>query len=225
MTSTDAATIVVAEGEPLSRSALADVIGSLGLRVVGEAGDAATARAAVLRQRPDLLLVDVDLGGPGAGIAIARRVREDAPGTAVLAVADVEGAHTVLALLEAGALGYVPRNSDLSQFARTLGAALRGEPCLPRRILGDVLASLLERRRIAGEVDDRYGRLSSRERQVLGLLSRGADNGDIARELFISPETVRTHVQNVLGKLRVHSRVEAAALAVTHGLVDDGSAA
>ncbi len=225
---TSGATVVVAETDALSRTALSDVLTSqLGMTVVAETADPAAARTALVRHRPALLLVDLDLGRPEGGLDLLRMRAEASPGTAGLGIADSEDTAVVIRLLRSGARGYVPRRGSLPEFVRTVGAALRGEACLPRRVMADVLSELLEQRRAVHAVAGRYSRLSARERQVLGLLGRGADNADIARRLVISPETVRTHVQNVLGKLEVHSRVEAAALAAAHGFAegDGGTAA
>lgn len=222
------ATVIVADTDALSRTALCDVLtAELGMTVVANTADPAAARMALARYRPALLLVDIDLGRSEGGLDLLRARGDTSSATAALGIADREDPTVVISLLRAGACGYVPRSGSLPQFVSTVRAALRGEACLPRRVMAAVLSELLEQRRAVHAVAGRYSRLSAREREVLGLLGRGADNTDIARALVISPETVRTHVQNVLGKLEVHSRVEAAALAVAHGFSegDGGTAA
>ena len=95
-----------------------------------------------------------------------------------------------------------------------------GETIVPGRMLGPLLQRLIRRRREQRDALDRMSRLTRREREVLGLLAEGADNDTIAERLVISPETARTHVQNVLVKLEVHSRVEAAAFVMRHDMLD-----
>jgi DNA-binding NarL/FixJ family response regulator len=113
----------------------------------------------------------------------------------------------------------VSRDEGLADMLRNIRAAIRGEACVPRRLLGGVLAELIARRRRDDAVQQKYERLSRREREVLSLLAEGSDHMHIARLLVISPQTARTHIQNILEKLEVHSRVEAAGLALEHNLV------
>ena len=92
-----------------------------------------------------------------------------------------------------------------------------GETLIPSRMLGPLLTNLLRRKKDQDRAHDRIARLTRREREVLALLADGADNDDIGRALVISPQTARTHVQNILGKLSVHSRLEAAAFVTQNG--------
>jgi DNA-binding NarL/FixJ family response regulator len=91
-------------------------------------------------------------------------------------------------------------------------------------MLGGLLDRLVNRRREQSDAVRRMGRLTPREREVLALLAQGGDNDSIARDLVISPQTARTHIQNVLVKLGVHSRLEAAAVAIRNGLLDTAGA-
>jgi DNA-binding NarL/FixJ family response regulator len=98
---------------------------------------------------------------------------------------------------------------------------LRGEAVVPRRLLGALLGTLIQRRRRDNEAAARFARLTRREREILTLVADGEDRQSIARALFISPQTARTHIQNMLTKLEVHSRIEAARFAHEHGYTDD----
>jgi DNA-binding NarL/FixJ family response regulator len=109
-------------------------------------------------------------------------------------------------------LGFLSRDSSLDRVVYDIQGALRGEACLPRDKLAPVLRLLIERRREDDERAERLGRLSRRETEVLDHLATGATNEQIAGTLFLSQATVRTHVQNILTKLEVHSRLEAIAL-------------
>jgi DNA-binding NarL/FixJ family response regulator len=137
----------------------------------------------------------------------------------VLVLIDTQDATEILSALETGAVGTVSRDDRLDDVLRTVRGALRGEACVPRRLLGSVLGELIARRRRDDAVQLRYGRLSRREREVLALLAEGLDHTRIATALVISPQTARTHIQNILEKLEVHSRLEAAGLALEHDLV------
>ena len=112
------------------------------------------------------------------------------------------------------------RDLDLRRAGAVGQAALRGEACVPRGMLGSLLRDLIERRRRDDEALARYRRLTGRERDVLRMLARGADVNDIAPALVLSPQTVRSHLQHVLDKLEVHSRAEAVAFVLEHDLLD-----
>lgn len=124
------------------------------------------------------------------------------------------------ACLEAGASGFHTKDLSLDELGAALDAMLRGEAVIPRLMLGGLLKDLIHRRRQDDAADERYGRLTRREREILVIVAAGGDRDDIARTLFISPQTARTHIQNVLTKLDVHSRLEAANFAVEHGYAD-----
>lgn len=122
----------------------------------------------------------------------------------------------MLAALEAGALGYVSREEQVDRLVYDVRGALNGQACLPRDKLASVLRLLIERRRQEDEQTGRLRGLSRREKEVLTHLGHGLSNEEIASVLFVSRATVRTHVQNILRKLQVHSRLEA--IAVAQGL-------
>jgi two-component system nitrate/nitrite response regulator NarL len=215
-----AAALVLAEVPSLFRAALVEALDAeRDLEVVGVAGSGAEAHALVQRLRPELLLVAVHLDQRNAGLRLSRAVQDVGSPPHVLVLIDTQDATEILSALETGAVGTVSRDDRLDDVLRTVRAALRGEACVPRRLLGSVLGELIARRRRDDAVQLRYGRLSRREREVLALLAEGLDHTRIAMALVISPQTARTHIQNILEKLEVHSRVEAAGLALEHDLV------
>jgi DNA-binding NarL/FixJ family response regulator len=124
------------------------------------------------------------------------------------------------ACLAAGASGFQTMDVSLDELGGALDAVLRGEAVIPRLMLGGLLKNLIDRRRQDEAADERFGRLTRREREILVLVAAGGDRNDIARKLFISPQTARTHIQNVLAKLDVHSRLDAATFAIVHGYAD-----
>lgn len=133
--------------------------------------------------------------------------------TSVLILAPEVRESEMLAALEAGALGYVSREEQVDRLVYDVRGALNGQACLPRDKLAPVLRLLIDRRREEDARTERLRRLSRREQEVLTHLRDGLNNDEIASELFLSRATVRTHVQNILRKLQVHSRLEAIAAA------------
>jgi DNA-binding NarL/FixJ family response regulator len=160
--------------------------------------------------RPDLVLVDAAFGLEGSPNLVTR-VLGTHPATRVLVLGDDHDADLLLAAIRAGAAGVVGKTYGASTVLRVAGAVLDGEGAIPRSML---LA--LARRMVAEDraADSPLARLSPRERQVLARLSRGWDNDRIGRDLFISHHTVRTHIQNILEKLGMHSKLEAATFAM-----------
>jgi DNA-binding NarL/FixJ family response regulator len=212
--------IYLADEHALFRAALRVALDSQAdLCVVGECGNGAELVEEVRRRLVDVLIVDITLPGRN-GFEVCADIRAAELPVRVLAMSDSAEDKTLLQALEAGADGYVTRDGRLADMVGAARAVMRGEACVPRRMLGGLLQSLIQRRRATDDVQARYDRLSRREKETLALLGRGYDHEAIARELVISPQTARTHIQNVLGKLAVHSRLEAAALAIEYGFSD-----
>jgi DNA-binding NarL/FixJ family response regulator len=139
----------------------------------------------------------------------------------VIVFSGQEDERVLLEALEAGAAGYLSKESPLAELIEATRAVHRGEALVPPRMLGAVLQRLIQRRRERDAALRRLGGLTRREREVLGWLAQGADNDEIARHLVISPETARTHIQNLLGKLGAHSRLEAAAFVIQNGVMEE----
>ncbi|HEX9123136.1 MAG TPA: response regulator transcription factor [Actinomycetota bacterium] len=211
--------VLIADEQSLFREALC-----LGLRrevrleVVGQARDGHQAIAEAERSAPDVAVLDSNLPNPD-GISVIPILRGRVPGCRVLIMSGQEDQRTLLDALEAGASGYLPKDRPLHELVDATLAISRGETVVPRSMLGPLIERLLRRRRGQDDAVRRVSKLSRRERQVLGLLAQGADNDVISQQLVISPQTARTHVQNILGKLSVHSRLEAAAFARQSGIL------
>jgi len=126
----------------------------------------------------------------------------------------------LLRAIETGADGYSSGVTGLSGLVEAIEAIARGESVVPPAMLGPLLRRLIERQREAAQAAERLVKLTPREREVLGLLVDGLDHEGIAEQLYISPETARTHLQRVLRKLGVRSRVEAITLVAQTGLAD-----
>jgi len=207
----------VADDHPVVREGLRSFLASRpGLDVVGEAADADGLVAAAEELQPDVVLVDLMM--PGGGIEAIHRLQSlDAPPRA-LVLTSFAGDDQVIPALRAGAAGYLLKDVDpvdLEAAIRTVhaGGALL-DPSVAARVIDEVRAPT------GPPDDDRLGRLTPREREVLAALARGRSNREIAAELFVSEKTVKTHVSSVLSKLRVNDRTQAALYAVRHGLAD-----
>lgn len=138
----------------------------------------------------------------------------------ILVLGDDADVELLTACLAAGAAGFQTKAVSLDELSASLHAVLRGEAVVPRRMLGALLGSLIERRRRDDAATARFDRLTRRERETLQLIARGHDRAEVAHHLVISPETARTHIQNVLTKLEVHSRIDAARFAHDHGFAN-----
>lgn len=210
--------VLLADEQALFREAMKVVLGSQeDLEVVAEAKDGLQAVSEAERNKPDVALLDAGLPNCD-GIRATSLIVDRVPGCKVIVFSDQEDERVLLDALEAGASGYLSKESPLTELIEATRAVHRGEALVPPRMLGAVLQRLILRRRERDDALRRVGKLTRREREVLGLLAGGADNDDIARKLVISPETARTHIQNLLGKLQVHSRLEAAAFVIQNGL-------
>ena len=213
--------LLLADSQSLFREAVRAVLADGGeIEVVAEAGDGRSALGEAIRSEPEVAIVDSELPN-GDGIATTRAIRRSVPTCSVVFLATAEVPATLLAAVEAGATAFLTRETPLRDLVEATAAVHRGEAFIPAHMLRDLLTRLVERRQDRDLALRRLGRLTRREREVLGLLAQGADNDRIALALVISPETARTHVQNLLGKLEVHSRLEAAAFVAQRGLLEE----
>lgn len=163
--------------------------------------------------QPSAAVVDVAFAGEQEN-RVCRTLHQQL--VAVIFVTRRDSPH--LELLEAGAQGIVLAADGIDGVVTALETVLAGDPYVPPYLLGTVLRGLIEQGRKGAVGSGQVDRLSPREREVLGLLGAGADHREIAARLTISPHTAKTHINRLLGKLGVHSRTEAAALARAHGV-------
>lgn len=213
--------VLLADEQVLFREAVKVVLtNEPDLDVVGEAHDGIQAVDEVDRLRPDVVLLDAELPNRD-GISAAQEIAELAPGCRVIVLSAREDEQVLIEAMEAGASGYLSKEAPLSELIDATRAVHRGEALVPPRLLGALLQRLIRRRRERDDALRRLANLTRREREVLMLLAQGADKDGIAQQLVISPETARTHLQNVLGKLGVHSRLEAAAFVIQNGILED----
>jgi DNA-binding NarL/FixJ family response regulator len=213
--------VLLADEQSLFREAVRVVLSSEGdLDVVAEARDGVQAVAEAERTQPDVALLDANLPNCD-GIRATQLILARVPDCRVIVFSGQEDERVLLEAMEAGASGYLSKEAPLAELIEATRAVHRGEALVPPRMLGALLQRVIHRRRERDEAIKQMTNLTRREREVLALLAQGADNDMIAQRLVISPETARTHVQNVLGKLGVHSRLEAAAFVTQNGILDD----
>jgi NarL family two-component system response regulator LiaR len=184
------------------------------ITVVGEAVNGLAAVRAVQAKRPDVVLMDLVMPEMN-GIEATRRIRAESPGTRVLALTSFSTDDLVFPALKAGAVGYLLKDADSKELVRSIRQAHRGKSSLHPAIARKVLDGFCDTQHPRARPES----LTDREREVLELLTRGLTNHQIARELDVSQATVRTHVSNILGKLHLANRVQAALHAIKSGLV------
>lgn len=213
--------VMIADGQALFREAVKVVLsGQDDLLVIAEATDGYQAVAEAERTCPDIAFLDAELPN-GDGISAARQISRQVPSCRVVVVSDQEDEQILMDALEAGASGYLSKRSPLVALVAATRSVHRGEALVPPSMLGGLLRQLIQRRRERDDALRQMARLTRREREVLALLTQGSDNDGIAQELVISPDTARTHIQNALTKLGVHSRLEAAAFVTQNGLLEE----
>jgi two-component system response regulator DevR len=216
----NAVRILVADSHSLFREAVKVALdGEPDLQVVAEAGDAIHALAEAERRHPDVAVVDEEL--PGGGTAVLRTLSERFPSTKGIILGAEEDLDFLIEALLAGASGYVSKLSPLDELVEATRAVSRGETPVPRRLIGALLSRLLVARTEKEQALRLVARLTGRERQVLALLAQRCDRRTIAESLMISPQTARTHIQNIFAKLAVHSQLEAAAFVTQNGILDE----
>lgn len=182
------------------------------LKVIGEAGDAAEAVRRTAELQPDVVLLDNHL--PGAtGVQSLCGLREAAPRARIVLLTVSEDEEDLHSALRGGASGYLLKTIEGDELSRSIHRIVRGEPVVSAELTGKLAAAVQRGGPAAGDAPDPLAQLSAREQQVLEEIARGASNKEIARVLCIAETTVKIHVQNILRKLGMTSRVQAAVAA------------
>jgi DNA-binding NarL/FixJ family response regulator len=199
----DAPTVVIADDHPTIRLGVRMALLEAGMRVLAETADREGAIEAVLREQPDLCLLDIHM--PGGGIEAAAALAVMAPHTAVVMLTVSTSMEDVLAALRAGAVGYLPKDTPPDRLPAALRGVLAGEPALPRAFVGPVLGELHRPSARASDPEE----LTKREAQIMHMLGAGLRTAEIAKALTVSPVTVRRHISAAVAKLGVADRREA----------------
>jgi DNA-binding NarL/FixJ family response regulator len=207
-------TIVLSDDHEVFLEGLRMVLeGEAGLTIAGTAHDGDSALRLVAEHAPDVLLLDLHMPGTEPAAVIARS-KAVAPATKILVLSADTRREAVASAIGAGADGFVPKDASSRQVVRAIQTIVRGEDPYVSYVSPSPMPSHEPGAALLAQT------LSPRERHVLKLLAAGHSNRQIADECYLSLNTVRTHVQNILVKLGVHSKLEAAAFAMRHGLVD-----
>ncbi|OLR90561.1 response regulator [Actinokineospora bangkokensis] len=177
------------------------------VEVVGEAGGVAEAVAGIAHHHPDVVLLDVHMPD-GGGAEVLRRVRKSGQDVVFLALSVSDAAEDVIAVIRAGARGYVTKTISSTELATAVQRVADGDAVFSPRLAGFVLDAFADRPGAAPISDPELDLLTPRERDVLRLLARGYAYKEIAAELFISVKTVETHVSSVLRKTQLSNRYE-----------------
>ena len=207
--------VLIVDDHMLFAEAVLTALEANGIGVDRVANTGAEAIQAAREHPPDLALVDLGLPDR-SGMSVGSEILEISPTTKVVVLTALDDDRAVRNVLRAGFHGYVTKDTPVSAFIQVIEAALAGQVVLPRRTAARVAGA---RSAQEDSADLLIGQLTSREREVLSLLVEGLSGQAMSNQLHISPNTVRTHVQSILTKLQVHSRLEAASFAVRHRMI------
>jgi NarL family two-component system response regulator LiaR len=215
--SDEAVTVFLVDDHPVVRQGLRTFLATLDdIDIVGEAEDAEGALEAIEETLPDVVLMDLVLPGMD-GIEATRRVREVSPSTKVIVLTSFADDEKVFPAIKAGAAGYLLKDVEPNELADGIRAVHRGEALVHPSVAAKLMQEVASQSpRVPG------GNLTERELEVLRLIARGMSNREIAKELTVSEKTVKTHVSNILAKLHLADRTQAALYAVRRGLADSG---
>lgn len=203
------------EDHLLLAESMASVLRDNGVDVVAIAQSGREAVSVATEALPNVVLMDIglpDMDGIDAGREIMKRL----PETKLLAITGLDSADIVREVMLNGFHGYLHKNAQSAELIESIHLVASGQAVLPQNAVKRLATRATEEVPASGAA---ASRLTGRELEVLALLVDGADTGRVAQRLFLSTNTVRTHIQNILGKLQVHSRLEAATYAVRHGIV------
>ncbi|HJX58719.1 MAG TPA: response regulator transcription factor [Thiobacillus sp.] len=188
--------------------------------VVGEAGDGLEGLKRAKSLQPDVVLLDLHMPGIGGREAV-KLLSEEVPACNVLLLTVSEDAEDLIETIRAGARGYLLKNIETDFLLNAIRSAARGESVVSPQMTGKLLMGVRMGKEGVAQEDDRE-KLSPREKDIIALLAKGVSNKEMAHTLNVAESTVKIHVQNILKKLHLTSRVQAAVYAVEHGLVQKG---
>ena len=215
---TDDLRVLLVDDHDLFRTGLRNLLEDEGVTVVGEAGTGNEALRMVEELAPDVVVMDLNMPGM-TGVEATRQIASVAPLARVLVLTISDQDADVMDAILAGACGYLLKDASIGDLMQGIRSASVGESLISPTIASKVL----QRIRASSPLPDIAARiqtqLSDREIEVLKLIANGRDNADIAGQLYISPKTVKNHISNILMKLQIENRIQAAVYAVRSGLV------
>ena len=211
-------TVVVADDQAAVREGLVLLLGTLpGIVVVGQAEDGVAAVDTVAATQPQVVLMDLNMPRCD-GVEATRRIRADHPGTRVVVLTTYSDDESILGALQAGALGYLTKDATRAEIGRAVLAAAAGQAVLDPAVQQRLLSAAV--RAPAAQPDHDPDELTPRESDVLRLIAQGKSNREIARALYVSEATVKTHVNRIFAKTGSRDRAQAIRYAYTHGYAD-----
>jgi two-component system, NarL family, response regulator LiaR len=210
--------VLLVDDHDLFRTGLRNLLEQQGVDIVGEAASGSEALQLVREGAPDVVIMDLNMPGMG-GVEATRHMSRDAPLTRVIVLTISEEEQDVMDAILAGACGYLLKDASIQDLMQGIQAASVGESLISPHIAGKVLQHVRATTASPEAAATIRAELSEREIQVLKLIANGKDNALIARELHISPKTVKNHISNILMKLQIENRIQAAVYAVRSGIV------
>jgi DNA-binding NarL/FixJ family response regulator len=210
--------VLLVDDHDLFRSGLVNLLSEHGLHVVGEAENGDVALRLVRELAPDVVIMDLNMPGP-SGVDVIRQMTSIAPLTRVVVLTISADDSDVINAVMGGACGYLLKDSSVDQLIAGIRSAAAGESLISPQIAAKMLQILRAQRSSVDAAETIRAELSEREIEVLKLIANGHDNAEIARALFISPKTVKNHISNILMKLQMENRIQAAVYAVRSGIV------
>ena len=216
--------VLIADDHAFFRRGLEAVLGEdVGIELVGQASDGAEAVQLAGEALPDVVLMDIRMPKIN-GIEAARQMKEVAPSAKIVILTISDEEEDLFEAIRSGASGYLLKDIPLDELADSVRAVHGGQSLINPSMAGKLLSEFATlARRDAEEEPAKHApapKLTDREMEVLRLVARGMNNRDIAKELFISENTVKNHVRNILEKLQIHSRMEAVMIAVREKLIE-----
>jgi DNA-binding NarL/FixJ family response regulator len=210
--------VLVVDDHDLFRTGLRNLLEEEGVNVVGEAGNGEMAIRLAADLAPDVVIMDLNMPGAG-GVETTRRLAGLATLSRVVVLTISADDDDVMNAVMAGACGYLLKDSSIQDLIAGIRAASEGESLISPQIAAKLLQRLRAQSKNEDAAETIRAELSDRELEVLKLIANGKDNAQIARELFISPKTVKNHISNILMKLQIENRIQAAVYAVRSGIV------
>jgi DNA-binding NarL/FixJ family response regulator len=215
---TESLRVLIVDDHDLFRTGLRNLLEEQGVQIVGEAASGTEAVKIVRDLAPDVVVMDLNMPGMG-GVDATRHITSIAPLTRVVMLTISEEDSDVMDAILAGACGYLLKDSSIQDLMAGIRAASRGESLISPNIAAKVLQRIRATSTQPEIANQIRAELSDREIEVLKLIANGKDNAVIAAELHISPKTVKNHISNILMKLQIDNRIQAAVYAVRSGIV------